>query len=122
MPYQRRRTPIGQRRERVELWARSSTADGIGGQTPTWNRVATTWAGVTPLDERGKEAVEGGQLTGLHNYHFDLRYRNNIRPGVADRLVWRDRTLEIRTIVDDEAMGRRLIVQAAEVQGSDAAS
>ena len=122
MPYQRKRTPIGQRHERLIIQRLTSTDDGIGGQSSSWETVVRTWASVVPLDERSKEAVEGGQLTGVHNYHFDIRYRTAEWPQPADRFVWRGRTLEVRTVVDDEALNRRLIVQASEVQDSHAAS
>lgn len=122
MPYQSRHTAIGRRRERVSLQTRTSTADGIGGQTVSWSTVLTTWAGVTPLDGRDQEAIEGGQVTVSQNYHLDLRYRHTTKPSPPMRVLWRGKTLEIRTVVDDEPMRRRIIVQAAEVQDSNAAA
>jgi SPP1 family predicted phage head-tail adaptor len=122
MAYQRRRTPIGRRRDRVQIQSRTTASDGIGGQTVTWATVATTWAQIVPLDGRDQEAVEGGQLTVSHAYHFDLRYRHGTRPAPTMRLVWRSRTFEIRTVVDDDAMRERIVVQCAEVQDSNAAA
>ncbi len=122
MPYQSRHTPIAHRRDRVQIQQRSSTADGIGGQTVSWSTIATPWAAVTPLDGRDQEAVEGGQVTVTQNYHVDMRYRIGARPDPTKRLVWRGKTLEIRTVVDDNTLQRRIIVQAAEVQDSNAAA
>lgn len=122
MPYQSRRTPIGRRNEWVDIQVRTTTADGIGGQTPTWTTAARTRAKVIPLDGRDQEAIEGGQVTVTQNYHFDMRYRQGAKPSPQGRLIWRGKTLEVRTVVDDEATQRRIIVQAAEVQDTNAAS
>jgi hypothetical protein len=56
------------------------------------------------------------------NYHLDLRYRSGTRPDPTKRLVWRGKTLEVRTVVDDDTLQQRIIVQAAEVQDSNAAA
>lgn len=122
MPYQRTRTPIGRRHERVQIQQRTSSDDGIGGQTASWATLATTWGAIVPLDERNQESLGGDQLTAVHNYHFDLRYRAGARPEPKMRLVWRGKTLEIRTVVDDDVLQRRIIVQASEVQDSNAAA
>ena len=122
MPYQSRHTAIGARHERVEIQQRTSTADAIGGQTVSWATLATTWAHVTPLDGRDQEAIEGGQVTVTQNYHINIRYRAGARPSPPMRMIWRGKTLEIRTVVDDDVRKQRLIVQAAEVQDSNAAA
>lgn len=122
MPYGRRRTPIGRRRERIELQQRTTASDGIGGQTVTWATVARPWAAVVPLDRNDQESIRGDQQTVEHSYHFDLRYRWQTRPKPTDRVLWRDRTLEIRTVVDDTADTRRIVLQCGEIQDSYAAS
>lgn len=122
MPYQSRRTAIGRRHERVAIQQRSSSDDGIGGQTASWSTLATTWAGIVPLDSRDQEALRGDQVVVMHNYHFDLRYRVGAKPAPSMRLIWRGKTLEIRTVVDDDVLQRRIIVQCSEVQDSNAAT
>lgn len=122
MPYQRRRTAIGKRRERASLQARTTTSDGMGGQTVTWATVARTWVAPEPIDGRDVEAMRGDQLTVVHNYHFNMRYRHGVRPTPTMRLLWRSKTLEIRTVADDLASNDRLIVQCSEVQDANAAA
>lgn len=122
MPYQTRHTAIGARSERIQIQQRTSTADGIGGQSASWSTLATTWGHVTPLDGRDQEAIEGDQVTVTQNYHINIRYRTGARPSPPMRMLWRGKTLEIRTVVDDDVRKQRLIVQAAEVQDSNAAA
>ena len=122
MPYQRARTPIGRRREYIQLQERSSSSDGIGGQVVSWATVARSWASVVPLDRNDQESIRAGQETVEHSFHFDMRYRWNTRPTPKMRILWRDRTLEIRTVVDDDVMRKRIIVQCGEVQNDDAAA
>jgi SPP1 family predicted phage head-tail adaptor len=116
MPYQRSRIPIGARRERVTLQRAVTAADGIGGLTITkWETVGEPWAYVTALDERDKEALMAQQITATHGYHVAMPYRTDVTPAL--RLILRDTTMQIHTVVDDEGRRRRLTLQVGEVQG-----
>jgi SPP1 family predicted phage head-tail adaptor len=116
MPYQQKRVPIGQRRERVEVQRARTTDDGAGGQVVTkWTPIASLWAQVVPLDERTKEAFAARQITALHAYHIVIPYSTEVTP--AERVVWRGQTLQIHTVTDDESRRRRLVLQCGEVQG-----
>jgi SPP1 family predicted phage head-tail adaptor len=116
MPYQQKRVPIGQRRERVELQRAVSADDDRGGQRVTkWTPIATVWAQVLPLDEREKEALVAQQITAKHAYHIVVPYSTDFTP--KERLVWRGQTLQIHTVSDDESRRRRLVLQCGEVQG-----
>jgi SPP1 family predicted phage head-tail adaptor len=115
MPYQRTPTPIGSRRELVRLQRPSTSDDGMGGQGPgAWTDVAQPWANVTPLDDRSREMLAANQITALHAYHVDIRYRTGVRPTM--RLLWRDKTLQIQSLADDDQRRRRLILLCTEVQ------
>lgn len=118
MPYQRPRIPIGERRERVTVQILTgSSDDGLGGQTTgKWKPLVETWAAVTPLDERDKEALRAQQMTATHAYHVAIPYTTQVTP--EHRLLWRDKTLQIHTVTDDESRRRRLVLQVAEIQGS----
>lgn len=117
MPYGSRRTPIGKRRERVVVYGRPTTDDGMGGQTASTppTRIAGIWVRPIPLDDRRLEMVGGGQLTATQTYHFDTRYRTDLRPSMY--FVRRGRNLEISSVTDDDAGKRRLILFCTEVQG-----
>ncbi len=114
MPYQRLRTPIGKRRDRAIVQVRSSTDDGMGGQGGAPSTLVTIWVAPVPLDERSQEAIMAGQLTARAAYHFDTRYRTDLRP--TQQLVWRGKTLQIHSVVDDDAQKRRLILYCSEIQ------
>lgn len=118
MPYQRPRTPCGSRRERAEVQHLPTIDDGIGGQVEAdnngWRKFCEIWLMPVPLDERSREVVMGAQLTAQHGYHFDTRYRTDLTN--AMRLIWRDKTLQIHSIADDEGRKRRLILYCGEVQ------
>lgn len=117
MPFQQARTPVGRRRERAIVQVPATVDDGMGGQAATAvspTHVATIWVRPVPLDERTREAVLGGQLTAQQAYHFDTRYRTDLRPTM--RFLWRGKTLQIQSVVDDDARKRRLIIYCSEVE------
>lgn len=118
MPYQRTQTAIGTRRDRVTFLEPVTTDDGMGGQDVTrWRTKLKTWMAVTALDERSKEALAAQQLTARHAYHGDMRYREDVfASGELWRVNWRDRTLEVHSVTDDDGRKRRLVLQLAEVQ------
>jgi SPP1 family predicted phage head-tail adaptor len=114
--YQRTRTPIGQRRDRLRIQQATRTDDGMGGQTTTWAEVVSVWGAVVPIDARQMEATAAQQLQSRHAYHVDIAYRSDVAAqGAQMRLLWRDRTLEIHTADDDTARRRRLILLCGEV-------
>lgn len=120
MAYQSPRTPIGRRRQWIEIQAAHTTDDGMGGQAPAtgstdgFRTVGRAWASVVPLDERTKEALAAQQITARHAYMVDIRYRTDVEPQM--RVRWAGKTLEIHTVVDDESRKRRLQLQCGEVQ------
>lgn len=115
MPYQQPRVPIGARREKVKVQQAVTEEDGMGGQNVIrWNTIAEPWCQVTALDERDKESVEGGQLVSNHAYHIVMPYRANITPRL--RIIVRDTTMEIHTVVDDDGRRKRLTLQVGEIQ------
>ena len=116
MPYQRPKTAIGKRRDRARIEYLTTVDDGMGGQTPSrdWIALGSIWVLPVPLDERTQEHVDGARLTAKHAYHFDARYRTDITPRM--RMVWRAKTLEIQTVVDDDARKQRMLIYATEIQ------
>jgi SPP1 family predicted phage head-tail adaptor len=53
-------------------------------------------------------------LTARHAYHFDTAYRTDLLPTMT--LEYRGKTLQIHTVVDDDARKKRLILYCSEVQ------
>jgi SPP1 family predicted phage head-tail adaptor len=100
----------GRLRERVTIEAFAGVADGLGGQTDAWQRVATVWADVLPL--AGREAMVAGAMTGIEPYRVELRRRAGLTP--QHRLSWRGRQLNIRSVFD-QAPDRTVVLAEAGV-------
>ena len=105
MPYGQKRIPIGSRREKVTLQVAVTSDDGMGGQAVTWQTVAEPWAAVQALDERTKESLMAQSITARHGYHVVIPYRSGVTP--QQRLIVRDTTMQIHSVVDDEGKRRR---------------
>lgn len=115
MPYGQQRIPIGQRREKVTLEEAFTEDDGMGGQALIrWRTVGEPWANVQALDERTKESLMAQSITARHGYHVVIPYRSDLTP--QHRIIVRDSTMQIHSVVDDEGLRRRLILQVGEVQ------
>lgn len=119
MPYQRPRTRIGERTERIHIKSLETTDDGMGGQIAAnalgWRTIGHAWAKVDGLDERTREALQAQQVTARHAFHFDIDYRTGVLPQM--RVEWRNQDYEIHTAAPDSGDKRRLIILASEVQG-----
>lgn len=73
----------------------TEVSDGMGGQTLTWNAIASdVWAKVRPLS--GNEQERFDQLNATAMATFVVRYRSDIEHG--DRIVWNGENYNIRYI------------------------
>lgn len=114
MGYQRVRTAIDKRRERVHL-KQPVLSESDGQQAIVrWQTVAEPWAAVEALDDRQRESLAALQLTVTQSYHVDIPYRAGVLPSML--VEWRDKTLQIHSVVDDDARRERLILLCSEVQ------
>lgn len=114
MAYGQKRIPRGDFREQVTIQQSQTSDDGIGGQVASWATFSQPWAKVEALDERTKEALMAQQITARHGYHVVIPYRSGITPEM--RIIVRDTTMQIHSVVDDEGRKRRLVLQVGEVQ------
>ena len=91
-------------RHRVKLQRRVSAPDAGGGIGLSWADIAELWAGVTPL--RGREDQQGMRLVSLTSYRVRIRCRADI--STADRIIFNQKILNIRSLTDIDARGRWL--------------
>ena len=98
--------------ERVIFERKARVPDGGGGGTESWAPLGTRWASVEPL--RGRERDMAQQTESPRNYRIIVR-RDSLTATVtaADRVMWRDRPMNIRFVAD---AGPRPLLQTFEVE------
>jgi len=107
----------GDLRERVTIQRVSSTRDAIGGLIETWSNLMTVYAKVAPMN--AGEQYRRQQIQAKADWKVTVRYANSIAP--ADRLVWRDRTFQIKGITNPDMHRRFLDLACEELQVSQTA-
>ncbi len=70
-----RKENVGLMKERITIQYYSLSSDGMGGNSQTWNTLATVWANVSALS--GRESYEVGGLKGKVKYKITTRYRDD---------------------------------------------
>jgi SPP1 family predicted phage head-tail adaptor len=78
--------------QRIELQARTRTADGYGGANVAWSTYATVWAMVRPMTGRERENAQRAE--GTSNYLVVIRARSDVDE--THRILWRGRYMNIR--------------------------
>ncbi len=101
---------IGGLRHLITLQRRSETPDTGGGVSLSWVDIAQLWAEVAPLG--GGEAVQAMRVQPVQSYRVRLRYRADIT--TADRLLFKQRLLNIRSIRNINERGRWLECRCEE--------
>lgn len=89
-------------KERITLEQPVGTDDGLGGQTISWEVVATVWAQVRPVGSGSREGASAQQPEAAAGYRVRMRLRDGVN--AAMRLQWRARTLAIHSVHEHEAM------------------
>ena len=100
----------GMMRHSVQIQRSTLTPDGAGGYSTTWVTIATVRAAVKPMS--GREVVHSQRLDAQMTHEIFMRYRANFTP--KDRLLFRDRAMQVRAIVNVEEANRWLKVAADE--------
>lgn len=88
----------GALRHRVELQRVTVAADSHGDQVKSWATLAEVWAEV--LDLTGREFVQASQVMADVTVQVRLRGRADFRLTPKDRIVFGDRTFDIRHVTD----------------------
>ena len=105
----------GKLRERVTIQQKSVVRDAFGAEVATWVVSATVWADVRSTD--GTEQVESSvdQVVATISHSVLIRYMAGLSP--AMRVVWRDKSLQILSIVESDNRQRQLILKCSEIVG-----
>jgi SPP1 family predicted phage head-tail adaptor len=75
MKTKNRQSNVGLMKQRITFEYYSLTSDGMGGNSQTWNTLATVWANISAVS--GREAYEIGGLKGKVQYRILTRYRDD---------------------------------------------
>ena len=97
-------------RQRVTLESAAGAPDDAGGETVTWDAVATLWARIEPTGAR--EQVVAGHLSGVVTHDVTIRWRGDIAGGM--RVAYRGRTFRILAVHDPDETRRYLVARTME--------
>ncbi len=100
----------GMLRHRVQLQRQQRTPDGIGGFDIEWTTYATVSAYIAPLS--GTETVVAMQIQDSTTHRLYIRYRAEILP--EDRVLFGERTFNIRSVLNLEERNRFIEMRAEE--------
>jgi SPP1 family predicted phage head-tail adaptor len=86
----------GRLRERVTIQSATEVRNAIGEVTQTWATYVERWASVEGLS--GREVLLRGQQQTEVTHRVRMRYVDGLTQQM--RIVWRDRTLEIASLLE----------------------
>lgn len=90
---------IGRMRERVTIKAPQETQSPSGEVTLGWDTtLATVWASVDGLS--GRDILQAMQANVVASHRIRIRYRADVTH--EHRIIWRNRTMEIASVVERE--------------------
>lgn len=87
---------IGKMRERITVLAASGVTNSLGEAVLTYNTTSAVWASVEGV--AASEALEAGQQSVNITHRVRLRYLEGLTQQM--RLSWRNRTLEIVSLLE----------------------
>lgn len=101
-------------RHYVTLQEEVRSADTVGGYKKSWVDIARFWAAIEPLHGglRGREILMGDQPTSTITHRIMIRYRSGISAG--QRMMYKERYFNIRSIINEHEKNRILIILAEE--------
>ncbi|HVY20472.1 MAG TPA: phage head closure protein [Bauldia sp.] len=97
-------------RHRVTVESAAGVADGAGGETVTWDTLATLWAHLAPVSDG--EKIVAGHLSGVVTHEVTLRWRDDIAGGM--RIAYRGRTFRILAVYDPDETRRYVVAKTSE--------
>lgn len=77
---------VGMMKQRFTIQYYSLSSDGMGGNTQTWNDLATVWGKISAVS--GRESFEIGGLKGKVRYKIITRYRDDFVSAGYDRSTY----------------------------------
>ena len=97
-------------RHRITVESAAGASDGAGGETVTWDTLATLWAHIAPAP--AGERIVAGHLSGVVTHTVTLRWRDDIAGGM--RIAYRGRLFRVLAVQDADETRRYLIAKTEE--------
>ncbi|MCB1500464.1 MAG: phage head closure protein [Bauldia sp.] len=94
-------------RHRIVIEAPIASPDGAGGETVTWDMLASVWALVEPVG--AGETVRAGRLTGTVTHAVTIRFRSDVAGGM--RVAYRGRHYRVLAVYDPDERRRYLTLK-----------
>ena len=100
----------GKLRHSIAFERETRTADGGGGSTIVWAKIAAVSAFVKPMS--GSESVQAQRLDARITHRVFIRYRNDLL--TSDRINFGGRLMQIRALINLEERNKWLEIHAEE--------
>lgn len=104
---------IGQLREQIALQQNTPTVDAHGQPIASWATTATVYARLDPLS--GREFIEGARRDADITHRITIRYRADITPTTAWRILYGTRVFDIEAVLNLDERDRVWQIMAREV-------
>ena len=101
----------GKLRQRVTIQDKSVSQNTYGEEVITYVDWATVWAAVEPL--RGREFLEGRQITAEVSTRIRIRYRSGISPEM--RVKFGSKVYDVHSIIHIEEREREIHLMCQEI-------
>lgn len=88
----------GTLRHRVRIDQYIETRNSFGEEVRNWGEFATVWAAVEPLSGRERYEEIEAQILAIADHRVRLRYRTGLHHRM--RVVWRDRTFDVKHVAN----------------------
>ena len=103
---------IGPLRKQVAVQQELPTPDGAGGYALSWVTVAATWAEITPM--AGREVFIDGHNESHVTHKITLRWRSDITITADMRILYNNRTFNIRAVINTDERNQFIEILADE--------
>ena len=103
---------IGELRQRITFQERGLVPDGEGGFVEDWKDVKTVWAKVDVVQARQQYEFNSVGVEATHRFEV----RGNVKVTEDQRIRFKNRFFEIKTVEDIEERGIRKVITCRELR------
>lgn len=101
----------GELRDRVTIQRVTDGVDSLEAPTQTFKDLVTMWANLSPSS--GREFFDADSVEAQTTHRVLMRFVSGVT--TKDRLIYKDRVLEIISVIDVDSLGKTLNLLCREV-------